>query len=260
MNDSNLLNKIKQEILKSGFPLEVRCRQTFFNRKWSITLSRYYLDIDNNEHEIDLIAGKQTLSDPGIKHDMLNSIVILECKKNQSNHWVFFDEGIEVPELNLLSTLPRKYSDKLRWLNKKSLKSHHYLKFRPTSSYSMAFKTKSTKNQIFEALNQVYNAYKNDTLAPESNMSKYDRTRGAWVNVYYPVIVLEGKLFIARIINDNLEVEEVRQTLYVAHRPEYYKYPYSIDIVTTDALSDYLDMLDQDHATIFSYIKSLSSN
>ena len=256
MADINLNEKIRAELLKSGFPLEVKCRQTIYKRKWMITLSRFYLDSDNNEHEIDLIALKQTLS-RSKKDIVLNSIIVLECKKNESNHWVFFYEGIGFPKLNLLSTLPKKYADNLTWLNEKSLKSHHYYKFKPASSYSMAFKSKH--NQIFEALNQVYNAYKHEIATPESNMAKVDKSLRGWVNIYYPVIVLDGKLFLAQIIKDNLEVEEVRQALYVAHRPAYFKYPYSIDIVTADTLSDYLDMLDTDHDTIFSYIESLSS-
>lgn len=259
MANINLNEKIRAELLKSGFPLEVKCRQTIFKRKWAITLSRFYLDSDNNEHEIDLIALKQTLSHSNNNHLTLNSIIVLECKKNESNHWVFFYEGIGFPKLNLLSTLPEKYADKLTWLNEKSLKSHHYYKSKPTSSYSMAFKSKSEHNQIFEALNQVYNAYKHEIATPESNMAKVDKSLSCWVNVYYPVIVLDGKLFLAQIIKDNLEVEEVRQALYVAHRPAYFKYPHSIDIVTADTLSDYLDILDTDHDTIFSYIESLSS-
>lgn len=254
----NIEEKIRDELLKSGYPLEVKCRRTFFKHVWAIDLCRFYLDSDNIEHEIDLIAFRQSISKRGKRERVLNSIVILECKKNESNHWIFFEEGIGSRSLNMLSTLSQQNAEKLQYLNTKALKSHHYSNFEPTTCYNMAFKTK-VPNQIYGAFNQLHGAYKFETVTPESEMSKRDSSLIAWVNVYYPVIVLDGKLFLAKLVNDKLEIKEVRQVLYFSHRPLHLKFPYSIDIITADALLDYIDMLHKDHEIIFSYIKSLSA-
>ena len=256
MANNNLIEKIRSEILKSGFPLELRCRQEIFKHKWALALSRVYLDSDNIQHEIDLVADKQTILTIN-KKITVNSMIVLECKKNESNHWVFFDEDIRFSLLNLLSTLNDEYADNLKWLRGKSLSSHHYFKFKPTTSYCMAFKT--NQNQIFEALNQVFNAYKHIISTTEPHMAKPDNIQRVWVNVYYPVIVLDGKLFVARLVNDNLEIEEVSQAVYVTHRPRFFKQPESIDIVTADALTNYLNSLSEDHNTVVSYIESLFS-
>lgn len=257
MPNINIEGKIRDELLKSGYPLEVKCRRTFCEHNWAIDLCRFYLDSDNIEHEIDLIAFKQSISKIRKRERFFNSIVILECKKNESNHWIFFEEGIGLRSLNMLSNLRQQSAEKLQYLNAKALRSHHYSNFEPTTCYSMAFKTK-VPNQIFGAFNQLYGAYKFETVTPESEMSKSDSSLLTWVNVYYPVIVLDGRLFLAKLINNKLEVKEVRQVLYFSHRPAHLKFPYSIDIITADALPDYLDMLHKDHEIIFSYIKSSS--
>lgn len=220
--------------------------------------SRRYLDAENVEREVNGLATKQTsFSAKGSPHNTVNSILILECKKNEANHWVFFDEGLPFPVLNVISTLSSKQNDQLAstlGTEPQSPRHHHYFRVRATRSYCMAFK--SAKEQIFEGLQELFNAYKHQREATEKYMSEREPGRGIWVNVYYPVLVFDGKLFIAKTKDEDLEVEEAEQTLYVERHPSYLRTWITIDVVRADLFPKYLESLEQDHEIIVSYIQS----
>jgi len=254
---NELIKKIKAEFLKSGFPLELQCRRVLFQHKWGVTVNKFYTDSEGVEQEVDCIGHKQTVfSAKGTSHRVLNSMAIIECKKNKANHWVFFGMG-GIQRLCMASTLNMDQSEYLVSLRGKSLHRHHYLKLEPAGSFSMAFKSKSDKNQIFEAVNDVLNAYKYGREDTEKNMSKRGSSSGLWINVYYPTIVFDGKLFFAELVEDDLELREVDRILYTMLHPSYLCEWVSIDIVRADVFSNYLDDLDKDHEIIASHIKSL---
>lgn len=118
----------------------------------------------------------------------------------------------------------------------------------------MAFRKE--KNQLFEAVSSVFNAYKHWREGTEKFMEKRAREFGLWVNIYYPVIVFDGKIFITKIVNGDLEVQEASQALYVMMPLPSFRGFVSIDVVRADMFSNYLESLEQDHKIIVSYIKS----
>lgn len=260
MSDEQLSNKIKEELLKSGFPLGLRCRRVLYQHKWAGSLNRFYIDSEGTEREIDAMAHKQTIFSTNSRpHNTVNSILIVECKRNQNNHWVFFDEDLGLQFINVISTLDTKQNEQIEWGVMKKLRSlrrHHYFEMKATSSFSMAFKSPKGKNQIFEGLQELFAAYKNERETVEKNMKRTDCGEGIWVNVYYPVLVLEGKLFIATMVREDLKVEEIDQVLYTAQHPSYLDTWTTIDVVRADFFPNYLDSLDQDHEIIVSYIQS----
>lgn len=255
MSSDELIDKIKKELLKSGFPLELQCRREIYQRHWGLSLNRTYVDSEGIEHEIDAMGDKQTLFSVGnVAHNVVFSILIVECKKNEANHWVFFDEGLGIRVLNVISTLGADANEELEYLRPESLHQSHYFKMVPTSSFCMAFKKE--KNQVFEAVCEVSNAYKYGWGGAEKFMKKRKRRKHIWVNIYYPVIVFDGRLFIAKMVNDDLQVQEVSQILYTMMPSPDFRELVSIDVVRADTFSNYLESLEQDHEIIVRYIKS----
>jgi hypothetical protein len=256
MSDLELIEKIKRELLKSGFPLELRCRKAI-KPEWNISLSRYYFDADKVEHEIDLTAFRQSLANnPSNVTHMLNTNMILECKKNDSNHWIFFTGEFTLPMLNCISNLPENRLDKFEILSLKSLAEHHYKKATLASSYCCAFK--ADRNQIFEAINQVSSAYNYDVMNVEPRMAKSDyKKEGVWINIFYPIIVFGGKLFTAELIDKEIQVKIAKHIVYNTFHEYRLKLPRTIDVVSEDFFEEYLVRLDKSHVLTEKYFKSL---
>jgi hypothetical protein len=277
MPDNELANKIKQELLKSGFPLEIRCRQLMRQHDWTLEGDRLFLDEAGVEHEMDAKASK-SLIDP-LKHlhelesesNRWNPYVgyelIVECKKNTSNHWVFFDDGeSEAPLLNTVSTLKVGDAWRLRSmfeepLSKESPLDHHYLGTKLVSSYCMAFKT--DKNQIYDGLREILSAYRHarqqdiELLKPDEEPPADDaqlEDLSPTVYVYYPVLVFDGKLFIAQLVHDSLEVSETTQVVYSAMHPSYVNHRVTVDVIRADIFSRYLSLLERDMEITDSYV------
>lgn len=90
MSSEELSDKVKRELIKSGFPLELQCRRELYEHQWVHSLNRTYADSEGVHHEIDAIAVKQaSFTSKSRSHNMVNSIIVVECKKNESNHFVF---------------------------------------------------------------------------------------------------------------------------------------------------------------------------
>jgi hypothetical protein len=277
MPEEELTDKVKQGLLKSGFPLEMRCRQLMRQHDWTLEGDRIFLDQAGVEHEMDAKASK-SLIDP-LKHlhelesesKLWNPYVgyelIVECKKNTSDHWVFFDDGeSEAPLLNTVSTMRVADTWRLRYmfeepLSKESPLDHHYLGTRLVSSYSMAFKT--SKNQIYEGLHELLSAYRHarkqdiTLLKPDEESPAQDaqlEDLSPTVYVYYPVLVFDGKLFIAQLVHDSLEVSETTRVVYSAMHPSYVNHRVTVDVIRADVFDNYLTSLEQDMKIIDSYV------
>lgn len=81
-------NKLLTGIKKSGFVLENRVSALLKQNGWSVIQNRYYIDdVNGTEREIDMIA-YNVLTDP-IENISYYTALIISCKKNEKNYWVF---------------------------------------------------------------------------------------------------------------------------------------------------------------------------
>lgn len=90
--------KLIEGINKTGFPLEYKVSKILEAHNWSIITSRYYVDdISAGEREIDIVAYKSMKIDNVIYFTTL----IISCKKNQEEYFVFFTKEINKNDPNL---------------------------------------------------------------------------------------------------------------------------------------------------------------
>lgn len=278
MPEEELNIKIRNELLKSGFPLEIRCRQLMSRHGWIVSDDRIYLGPDGIEHEIDAIGTHSLIDiDKMCTEDESSPLewdpftlfsMIVECKKNSSNHWVFFDDGsITTPPLNLLSSLrPFDHLHLERMLDSIwsacPVTDHHYLRTRMVSSYCMAFKAE--KNQIYEGLGALLGAYRHerdDDAAQQKKMHEICKEEPQleesqpWIFVYYPVLVLDGRMFVAELADGELDIHEVQHVIYSAMHPSYCKTRVTVDVVRADLFDSLLIYLAQDMTMIEGYIQ-----
>lgn len=261
MSDEKLIEKIKHGLIKSGYPLELRCRRaimqhtTASNHMWFTDKERIYLDSDNVEREIDAFAYIQTVH----RSTITCSVLIVECKKNEENHWVFFDEGQNRKNLNIVSNLNSEQHERLEagiLQKERFLLRHHYHNINSCSSYSMAFMKNKQRNQIFEGLQQILKAYKHYKEINEKNINEELPNIPKWTQAYYPVIVFEGKLFLAKLIDNDLKIEKCNHVLYNALHPFYAHSSLTVDIIHADIFFDYLKIFEQDHDVIVPYVST----
>ena len=81
--DENLLNKIKEGLIKSGFPLELQIAKIMQEKDWSYSISSQYVDFETNKlRESDIIADK-----------VINGIqvnLMIECKKSDDKQLILY--------------------------------------------------------------------------------------------------------------------------------------------------------------------------
>jgi len=85
---------IREEIERSGFPLEIEIASTLKNSGWEVLYSPSYFDLDEEKwREMDIKAYKSfdcTSTGESIKPYRLKLALIIECKKSEEFSWIFF--------------------------------------------------------------------------------------------------------------------------------------------------------------------------
>ena len=81
-----VFDNIKKAIEKTGFPLEYQVSKILQKRGWMVINNRYYIDdVEDSPREMDVLAYKVKSID-GIN---LYLTLLISCKKNDDNAWVF---------------------------------------------------------------------------------------------------------------------------------------------------------------------------
>jgi hypothetical protein len=211
VND-DLIKKIKEEVLKTGFPLELRIADFLNRNKYYVAHSLYYIDEDENKsREVDLRALKKLgfRGEDKNKEDrefLVNHCFFIECKKSK-NPWVFlcstrnaYDVGCnEMPSVSKKNFIEKENLD--------ILQSKH-----PFSNYSLMGRSyfelgKKNNENIFKAITTTVKA---TLYSIEQGFPFLSSTS---ICYYYPIVILEGRLFQGILNGNQIEVEEVNSVL-----------------------------------------------
>ena len=129
-----------------------------------------------------------------IKKPIVTSTLVIECKKQEKKPWVFFEQENE--NINSTSVWVRP-KEAYKWFSEEFSK-HYYYKQKPCSFHFPAFVERREPEPILDAINQVLDAFLYTV-----NSSHYP---AEVVHFVYPVIILDGLLFSAKIDSDG-EIE-----------------------------------------------------
>ncbi|AET66630.1 hypothetical protein Desor_0954 [Desulfosporosinus orientis DSM 765] len=257
MSEEDLRDKIRKEILKSGFPLELYCQQKVLDYNWSINMNKQYQDKDDNFREIDIEAHKQDMIAENLR---LSTRLIIECKKNHSNPWVFFREKTHGPimYLTVAGDIDESGKENFFWRHhyKETVLEHHYKTTTDKSrAYVVPFKHDNPKEnrQIYESVSSVINYYKHHGL---EKIRTFDRN---FIKLFYFVVVYDGKLFMADVINgEDVHVEDTSHVLLgVSNVDGKRTRHYTVDIVTKEFFGEYLKILENDGLLTAEYALSI---
>lgn len=248
----NVIDRIKRDIKKSGFPLEIEVSSKLLQHGWGELIHDYYIDEEEGKiRETDVTAFRRIdidCPDYGFFHVSL----LIECKKRSEKPWVFFTrtKGREskVPQFMVHSLGdPRIHKDLLsqeRWMRQSHYFSPAFTKY-AAIGYE-PFTEENERKTIFESSMKVIKALAY-ILKQQYKVLRFVKNP---LFIFYPVIVLDGQLF-EYTFKDEVEPAMYLQYL-VRHRftdrktDELVGDMFLIDVLRKEFLSEYLKMLSEE--------------
>lgn len=188
---------IKKEIAKSGFPLEIKVATLLDQHMWVVLPHLIYSLKKDKNQELDIYAAKDMKSLKNGKH-----VLVIECKKQENKPWIFFEQSklntdvfsLNISPLNLYGHFEPSFQ-----------KKHYYCKQKPCAYHFPSFVKGGKPDVILEAINQVLNAL---IFCWETEMYLFKKMEHKYVCIFYPIIVLDGQLFSARVGPDgNVDIK-----------------------------------------------------
>jgi hypothetical protein len=251
----DLKARVHQEIQKTGFPLELRTADYLQRRNYHVAHNVYFLDRDEGKgREIDLRGLKNAFFERGGTRYAVRHCLLLECKKSVSRPWVVFTSPAvsydqDVTQIQTGGAkdgqwfLPTSEEDLLRFEE-----AHPWFSTKQRGrSFFEPFGGSSENNQaIFKALVSVVKALIDVRTSGFAARHPYP---GGMRDLafYYPLVVLEGQLFTARLESSGLVVEEasaIPVSLYY-RSPQYGdEEQYTVLITRETALQSEIERLD----------------
>lgn len=258
------IENIKEDIEKSGLPLEIDVNGVLKKRGWNVSNQRYYLDqTEKKARYIDIFATKLVeIKSP--KLDKLNITLVIECKRSLDKPWVFYTvpKGeMHQPTLGQVFLIKFNSQPKLPYPEYKLFWHSHYF-LRDISKIAIRSYVAFTggKNGINRAINQSLKALTYHRNEVNRLLPKISRSldRYSIIMIYYPVVVLDGEMYECEKSNNDLKLSKAEYEQYQVHygisessREE----TYLVDIVKKDFLHKYLTWLDDEISLISTELK-----
>jgi len=259
--DANLVEKIKKNIQKSGFPTELYVLDVCSTKNTGRMPNIRYV-YQGEEREIDLLAFFEEINpNPrgNANPQYTTTNMVVECKKAESKPWVFFSTSsfqrsgslvhrtCYVSDFDLFFVHKGKHS--LLGQIFKYLKENHYadMKIPTCISYCEAFKNPSSPSEIYKAVDSVLSF----TSCEVGRRLKECEEVGFRTNFYYPIVVLEGDMVEAKVDRGNLLVEERD---HIQLRVTYDHNLFVVDVVRKDHFDDFFELIQKDHNEFVSSI------
>ena len=253
----NLLDRIYDEINKTGYPTELIVNEKFVLKQWSCTENEYYIDQDENKgREIDLKAHKCiSCHDP--EDIFVWSMLSIEIKRSEKP-WVIFTSNKKITDNGGYGFLNHHNN-----ISNKILSYSEIMKKHPSYNFNRLGRNEFipfTKDnpQIFSALLSSTKSCIESHRAAFDHKEAYTDTSFDIV-FYSPLIVVNSRLFEAYLKdNDEINVAEVNHIVYGFNyaSPNYASNQYLVDIVTLSGLDNYLDQQRLWISDMFNTIKS----
>jgi len=257
---AELLNRIADDVRRSGFPLEVHVLNVCSTKNTGRMPSLRY-EHKGEPRELDLLAffdtiEKKAKGKAAPQHTATHLIV--ECKKSEEKPWVFFSSPSyafkdQADFLKYASDFDPYFSRRglpplLSQVRPRINNSHYANPTMPRCiAYYEAFKGTSGLNEIYRAIDSVvtYLSYTH-----ESHLQR-ERETGIYTAFYLPVVVLDGYLFEVSMQGDQVHVLE-RQHLQL--RTFQGGEVHIIDVVTREHFEQFFNEVHAFHTELVSAI------
>ena len=265
MSSKTLEEHLKEEIIKTGYPLEIEISD-LLEERWIVFNNDTYLDTEERKsREIDIFAihlsEPEQLAGEVEPPLFVMTELIVECKKTDTHAWVFFTRPERVNWVGsgqIIDFLEITSEDKDRCLNTWDLGLHYGSFNRIAHTYSEVKLQggSSGKSEIFEASNQLIKCarYHKDQ---QQELILRDRSM-RHLGIYFLAIAFDGKLYEAIVKEGDVSLYP-RDSISLSANRHWLSGPqtdYRIDIVTKQHFPTYLKALDSDIEKFRKYVAS----
>jgi hypothetical protein len=277
--------QMREAIGKSGYLLEQRVEPILLEAGYYVEANSVFPDPQTGKsREIDLNAISATQIYEDEDHWIFSSL-LCECENN-AQPIVFFMK--ESPILSFMHAKEVKVSGiPVKLWSEKGYVSlsdftvmknfHHYCKGDIATQYCsfQSVREKTAKDKLsWVALHsdEQHNTFDSLVKSLEYEIAKHfdgwrlssgKKQENASIQIYYPLVVLQGDLFCAYLENNHLTLKKSR---HVQFRKEFFLASsnevetYQIDVITEEYLSDYLDIIDTEVEEIKKIFQSKKEN
>lgn len=178
-------------------------------------------------------------------------MLVIECKKSQAQPWVFF--SVEMYEDMPFAGFMSYVSDFNLYFSKVGSKSllgqvigflqvnHYNYKVPKCVTYLEAFKTHQANSEIYDAVDSVLSYLRYAVESTDLSIN------GDMTTFFFPVVVLDGILFEAKVQGDEVELIEQNHILL---RTVYEDAIFIVDVVTKEYFASFLDIVERDHSEL----------
>jgi hypothetical protein len=197
-------DKIKDWLLKGGFPLEMKIVNSLLKEGFEVAQSVYYQDFETNKfRETDIIASKYKR----INNTWIHITFVIECKKSNDKPWIVLKNDKILN--HIAEELPVYYTKNgdyfIKSINgKENYKSDLFFKNKRSIGYSI-------QTAFHKGVDKSYEAVQSVTKACEYFSQKINERKNVCA-FYFPILLIEGRLFEGKLANDEIEIEEVKNS------------------------------------------------
>ena len=261
-NDDSDIVRLKEQILRSGFPLEIEIAssltQQFTTMDADISTSAYYLDKDDGKgRELDIKAfiPIEPLKD---ESSLVFLNLLVESKNIPGNAWVFFRSPHRIDHsynctsvLDALEWVPREHH---MFTYSKDLHLHNLPITAVNDEYILDKKTSNKKgNNLFEALVSLAKAtsyeYESHKRGFQNLLLTEDLLDLNYIEIFCAAIVFSGEMYLAEEVEkgQNMRLTPVNHVgSYVDYVSGNYDIQLVVDVLHKRALRDFVNMILRD--------------
>ncbi len=222
----DLKTRVEEWLEKGGYPLEMQVCQVFSSNGFDVIPSDFYLDTESGQsREIDLIASHST----DFGNFLVTFTYIVECKNNHDKPWVAFENTNFTPDhfttyLNqpsngfgkiILDIISKKYP----------FIFNNFLFPGNRIAYSIVSAFSSDNDNAYKGLYSV-------TKATAHRIKNGYYKGKPECEIFVPLIVISGKLFMGRLANGKIEISE-QNNISAFWRNNVLDAPYSMILINT---------------------------
>jgi len=257
--EEHLIEKVKE----SGYPLEIEISK-LLDKDYIVFNTEYYFDAETKQdRDIDIYAIPDINTEVFTNDDLakrmspfyLRTEITVECKKSETNAWMFFTRPLLHPTSLHTSG---QYLDELSQTGIASsvdsfLFDRIVLHYDDFDEAAIAYdeidvrKDKSkSRRTIFEGINQLVKFILYEKGAPKEPRPT---EKGFSILMFFPIIVFDGRMYKVNLESGEPKPENTKHILIKTHRRSFYTQEvegFLVDIVHRSYFSDFMNKLHQD--------------
>lgn len=245
----DLVQRVLEEVAKTGFPLELRVADQLRVRGYHVATNVYFVDRDEGKgREIDIRALGNAFFTTGKLRCAVRHCLLIECKKSASRPWVFFSSPTVSYDQQVSDIASHGVAR--GWIRS----SEEFWRFGRQHPW---FRAPNRGRSFFEAFAGTQEANQNIQRAILGAVKATIDTRDARfaagypfpnATFYYPIVVLDGHLFAAQVRRGRTTITRASKVLVsVRYRSAQYtgNERHTVLVVTKPAFAGVLRALDR---------------